>query len=298
MQVFYFYSPLLIAKTQEKAYYIIEVIKMDIKELINRRKNQLKLTYLDIAKACDVSEATVSRWASGEIGDMKRSRIAALAKVLQVPPSVLIEDDGFEEDPNILKLERTLEKISDFFQDNGFSLDFDTYDCDKYLLVKDGKIVNAFNLADLLLFYEDAKNHGNFKSLPAAYTIPVLGLVQAGVPITAVENIIDYEELDPKEYKRPEEYFGLKINGDSMEPKLFKDDTVIVHQQSSVENNDIAIVLVNGEDATCKKVTFNDQGIILVSLNPKYEPMFYSLEQIETLPVTIIGKVVELRRKF
>lgn len=65
---------------------------MEIKDIINQRKEELNLTFADIAKACNVSEATVSRWASGEIGDMRRSRIASLAKILKISPSLLIGD--------------------------------------------------------------------------------------------------------------------------------------------------------------------------------------------------------------
>ncbi|MDD6467098.1 MAG: S24 family peptidase [Erysipelotrichaceae bacterium] len=73
---------------------------MDIKDIIKKRRKELKLTLIDIAKACDVSEATVSRWESGDIGDMKRSRIASLARVLQISPSIIV---GNEEDEEIYK---------------------------------------------------------------------------------------------------------------------------------------------------------------------------------------------------
>lgn len=62
----------------------------DIKNIIKNRRSELKLTQLDIAKAVGVSEATVSRWESGDIGDMKRSRIAALAKILRISPNVIM----------------------------------------------------------------------------------------------------------------------------------------------------------------------------------------------------------------
>lgn len=65
---------------------------MEIRDLIKNRRKELNLTLLDIAKACDVSEATVSRWESGDIGDMKRSRISSLAKVLRISPSLIVGD--------------------------------------------------------------------------------------------------------------------------------------------------------------------------------------------------------------
>ena len=83
-----------------------------------------------------------------------------------------------------------------------------------------------------------------------------------------------------------------------MEPRIKEGDVVIVRQQPEVESGDVAIVLVNGDSATCKKVIINDNGITLIPFNPAYEPVFYTAEQVETLPVRIVGKVVELRGKF
>lgn len=127
--------------------------------------------------------------------------------------------------------------------------------------------------------------------------IPVFASVAAGIPIEAIEDVIDYEEID-EQTARSGEFFGLRIKGNSMEPRICNGDVVIVRQQPSVDSGDIAIVMVNGLDAACKKIIIRKEGIELVSLNPSYSPMFYSNAQIEELPVKIIGKVVELRGKF
>ena len=127
--------------------------------------------------------------------------------------------------------------------------------------------------------------------------IPVFGSVAAGIPISAIEDIIDWEEIT-EEMAHSGEYFGLVIRGDSMEPKFSTGDVVIVRAQPTAETGDISIVMIAGEDATCKKIKKTPEGIMLISLNPEYEPMFYSNKQIESLPITIIGKVVELRAKF
>lgn len=132
---------------------------------------------------------------------------------------------------------------------------------------------------------------------PQGTQIPVLGTVVAGIPIEAIQDIIDYEEIDYAMSQRGE-YFGLKIKGSSMEPKISENDVVIVRKQENVENGDIAIVMVNGDEATCKKVSKQPSGITLIPLNPSYEPIFYSNEEINTLPIRILGKVVELRAKF
>lgn len=127
--------------------------------------------------------------------------------------------------------------------------------------------------------------------------IPVLGTVAAGIPISAVEDILDYEEV-PQSWENQGEFFALKIKGDSMEPRMESGDVVIVKQQPDANSGDTVIVLVNGDDATCKKLQKTDNGIMLVSTNPKYPPMFYSLEDIQAKPVVILGKVIELRQKY
>ena len=128
-------------------------------------------------------------------------------------------------------------------------------------------------------------------------SIPVLGKVAAGLPIEAIENIIDYEEIS-REQARYGEYFGLMLKGHSMEPRMYEGDIVIVRKQENVNSGEIAIVLVNGSEATCKKIRKTGDGIMLIPLNPNYDPLFYNHQEIEELPVRIIGKVVELRAKY
>lgn len=130
-----------------------------------------------------------------------------------------------------------------------------------------------------------------------ANTVPVLGYVRAGCPAEAIENIIDYEELSP-EMAAKGEHFGLKIIGDSMSPRICQGDVVIVRKQNYIENGEIGVVLINNLDATVKKVVKNGTGLTLIPFNPEYEPILFTAEEIVTLPVTIIGKVVELRGKF
>lgn len=137
----------------------------------------------------------------------------------------------------------------------------------------------------------------NFIKNQSGVIIPVLGRVAAGIPIEAVENIIDTEEIS-QELARTGEFFGLQIHGDSMEPRMYEGDVVIVRQQDDAENGDIVIALINGSDATCKRLMKYAGGINLISLNSKYDPMTFSNQEIVEKPVKIIGKVVELRGKF
>ena len=157
------------------------------------------------------------------------------------------------------------------------------------------KIADYFGIgkSDLL----DDKTSLLGKSKTIGVTIKVLGRVAAGLPIEAVEHIIDTEEIS-EELARTGEFFGLQIHGDSMEPRMYEGDVVIVRKQDDAESGDIVIAMVNGNDATCKRLTKYANGITLSSLNSKYEPLIYSNEEILEKPVKILGKVIELRGKL
>lgn len=128
--------------------------------------------------------------------------------------------------------------------------------------------------------------------------VPVYGSVPAGIPLEAIENIEGYEEITPALASKGE-YFALKIHGESMSPYILDKDVVIVRKQDSVESGDIAIVLVNGDEATCKMVKITGDGITLIGHNTTvYPPQFYSQKEIATLPVRIIGRVVEVKRSL
>lgn len=132
----------------------------------------------------------------------------------------------------------------------------------------------------------------------ASIKIPVLGDVAAGIPIETVENIVDYEEIDAA-LASTGEFFGLRIKGDSMEPRIREGDVVIVRKQSDADTGDTAVILVNGDSATVKRIKKEPDGDLwLIPNNPAYDTKHYTPDEIRTLPVTIIGKVVELRGKF
>ena len=129
------------------------------------------------------------------------------------------------------------------------------------------------------------------------YRVPVLGRVAAGLPLYATQDIIDWEEL-PKSWQRKGDYFCLQIKGNSMEPRMCEGDIVVIRQQDTCESGQTAIVMVNGDEATCKRVVFHDNGLSLLSNNPMYPPQFYTSTEVESLPVRIIGVVAELRAKI
>lgn len=127
--------------------------------------------------------------------------------------------------------------------------------------------------------------------------VPVLGDVAAGIPIEAVTDIVDYEEIDDA-MAASGEHFGLRIKGSSMEPRMMEGDVVIVRKQDTAETGDTVVALVNGDSATVKKIKYTPAGIYLIPTNPAHEVQFYSPQDVEQLPVRVIGKVVELRAKY
>ena len=128
--------------------------------------------------------------------------------------------------------------------------------------------------------------------------IPILGTVVAGQPAYAAENIVGWEEVTDK-MSMQGKLFALKVKGSSMDPEFKEGDIVIVREQPDIESGDIAVVLINGDEATLKKVKKDPNGLFLYAFNQAvYEPHFYSNNDIETLPVRIVGRVIENRRSW
>ena len=129
-------------------------------------------------------------------------------------------------------------------------------------------------------------------------SIPVLGVVKAGYDYLANENIIDYIEPGMS-ISEPENYFGLVVKGDSMAPLFDEGDYLIVHKQDGEYNtNDVCVILINGDEATVKKIVKTDEGIELHAFNPYYPIKKYTFKEIKDLPVIILGKVEKLIRDF
>lgn len=212
-------------------------------KLIYDRRTELGITQKEVADFVGVSEATVSRWESGHIDNMRRDRIASLSKILRLSPLAIMgiddTDDLSSRLPNMVSIEAR------------------------------------------------------------TFRVPIVGRVAAGRPIVADEEIIGYEYIDNKYSKDGHEYFGLRIVGKSMEPTIMDGDIVIVRRQRYVENGEIAIVLIDGEEATAKEVKESAEGLTLIGHNAAvYTPHFYSAEEVKNLPVQIIGRVVQSIRKF
>lgn len=127
--------------------------------------------------------------------------------------------------------------------------------------------------------------------------INVYGEIAAGIPIEAVEDVIDQEEIS-LEMAEHGEYIALKVKGSSMEPRIADGDVVIIRLQETVENNEIAAVFVNGDSVTLKRVRKENNGLWLIPTNSTHSPLFYSKKDCDELPVRILGKLVEVRQKY
>lgn len=155
------------------------------------------------------------------------------------------------------------------------------------------KIAEVFGVTLDYLLCEDGS--------PKSYTrIPVLGSVPAGIPLEAIEDVLDWEEIPQSMLAGGKEYFALQIKGDSMWPDYLPGDVVIVRRQASCDAGDVCVVFVNGCDATLKTVKKDEseQTLTLVPKNPNYPPRTFSAREVADLPVTIAGVVVEMRRKI
>lgn len=154
------------------------------------------------------------------------------------------------------------------------------------------KLANYFGVStDYLLGKSNNRNSDVLIS-----KIPILGTVKAGYDWLAEENIIDYITLK-ENIPNVNEYYALRITGDSMLPLLAEGDLVIVHDQDNVESGQTAVVLINGEEATVKKVVKTNEGIELHAMNPYYPVKKFTFEDMQKIPVKIIGRVKEAKIK-
>lgn len=123
--------------------------------------------------------------------------------------------------------------------------------------------------------------------------IPVLGTVRAGYGAFAFEE--DYGS-EPANVKNGDQYFYLIVRGDSMEPRIHEGDLALVHRQQDVESGDLAVVLVDGEEGTLKRVIKKEGALILQPFNQAYQTQVFIGADLEQ--VRILGKVVETKAKW
>ena len=167
--------------------------------------------------------------------------------------------------------------------------------------ISSGKMAKVLDVNPIWLMGFDVpmndKSQSLFSGPSKMVKIPILGTVAAGIPIYAIEDILGYVEM-PEQRVRSGEYFALQIKGNSMHPDIQNGDLVIARSQPVADNNDIVIATVNGDEATCKRFRRYATELCLVSINPEFETMRFTPQEVNELPVAILGKVVEIRRKL
>lgn len=235
-------------------------IMADFKDIVKQLRLEHDYSQLQLAQRLNVSKSTVAMWETGK----------------RYPSNSVYEE------------------LANFFQ---VDIDY-LYGRTEYKTRKE-MLQHFDNKADLDELRKQIADAGTVVDLSdEIYTpIKVLGEVAAGIPMYAQEDVIDFEYI-PEKWTKSAKYFGLKIKGDSMSPRISEGDTVIVRQQGDAESGDIVIVRINGDTATCKRLMKYADRISLHSFNPAYKPKDFTNEQIAELPVEIIGKVIENRQKY
>lgn len=267
-------------------------------ETLKNLRKKRKMTQRQLADMLYVDCSSVTKWETGKANpDFKK--LQQIAEIFGVSIDTLLGRHKHKSN-NILQELRAEKGVPQYVVAEYLGITKQSYSL--YELGKRNpdnemlyNISEYFNVSlDYLLGKSKIKNP---EILGNAFKIPVLGSVRAGIPISAIEEILDYEEIS-QDIAQQGEHFALRIKGDSMEPKFSEGDVVIIRQQNDVDSGDIAIVLINGDEATVKKIKKQEDGITLIPSNPAYDIKFYNNNEIETLPVQIIGKIVELRAKF
>ena len=161
------------------------------------------------------------------------------------------------------------------------------------------KICDIFNCSmDYLMGKEDFKQALKRKEdIIEVVSVNVYGTIPAGIPLEMIENVIGIEELPKEASKGNKQFFALKIQGSSMFPEYRNNDIVIFEKVNDCESGEDCVVMVNGNEGTFKRVIKEKDGITLKPLNPQFSPMHFNEKEIRNLPIRILGRFYELRRR-
>ena len=122
-------------------------------------------------------------------------------------------------------------------------------------------------------------------------SVPLVGRVTAGMPILAVENIEDYLTL-PREIVGKDDLFCLRVQGESMiDIGILDGDIVVLRQQSTAENGEIVVAMTRDDEATLKRIFYEDGHVRLQPENKTMSPIYADT-------VTVLGKLTALIRQF
>lgn len=208
---------------------------MDIGKMINQRRTELKLTLEQVGQAVGVGKSTVKKWEDGYISNMRRDKIALLAKVLKMNPVSFITGEFKEEEDQAIPLPQT----------------------------------NVFMR-------------------------PVYDSISAGFGVIAQDVPVDYMPTYITCPSEQDKYIWINVHGDSMSPLIDDGSKILIKKQTSVDNGQIAAVLVDDEEAVVKKILYNDNTVELHSVNPYYPPRVFKNNDVTR--VQILGLVKEVSK--
>lgn len=147
-----------------------------------------------------------------------------------------------------------------------------------------------------LMGLSDDKEPAYEESMPGVVPVPVMGTVRAGCGGVVFEDPSGSEPADISALRGGNDFFWLRVSGDSMTPLINDRDLVLVRRQDTVDSGCYAVVIVDGEEGLVKRVVYQDNWLELQSVNPYYPPRRFENEQISR--VTVVGPVIESKRKY
>lgn len=160
-------------------------------------------------------------------------------------------------------------------------------------------MANYFGISKADLVEQYSEDSANRIGALDMIKIPVLGRVVAGDPREAIQEADEFMYIPSMDHRRSEDYFALRVFGESMEPNLMDGDIAIVRIQPDIDSGQVAVVLIDNQDSTVKRVFKSQDGITLVADNPAvFSPRFFTNDDCLTLPVQILGRVVSIQREM
>lgn len=143
-------------------------------------------------------------------------------------------------------------------------------------------------------FFPDT-NYDNAIPIDNMVYLKVYGSIKAGIPLESQNDVVENIPVPRDWFRGSKKIFGLRISGDSMSPKYQEGEIVIFEQVDDIElyKNKDCCIMINHTDSTFKKLLINDNGIVLVPYNTNYEMLSYSKEDVENLPIVILGKAIK-----
>lgn len=292
------------------------VTYMKTNEVLIAERNKRKITQRALALKSGVSNATISRIESGEVvPDVATLEKIATALNLDINYLLGRQSNTKKTRPSNLEIVRKGARMSEeefatlagVTADDVISWENGITRIDRKslaILVDKFKVTEEYLLdkTDLPVDISKLKWNDNVRPVKLPIDdmekIPLLGAIAAGTPIEAIENndVDDYIYFDTRGYSSP--IFALNIVGASMEPRIFEGDTAIIEVTGFVNTGEVAAVKVNGNDTTLKQVKFESDGMWLIGFNPSFKPIFYTAKECTELPVTVIGRLIEVRQRW